>query len=109
MKDKIIYILLGALVGGVVGIMISVSLASPTAPNPGHVLSCHTIKVVSEYGAYTASATCDTGTCTGGGCKTRGTRDWEVPGVPEGNGWFCKPAQSIDAEITAYAICCEAI
>jgi len=36
MKDKIIYILLGALVGGVVAIVVSVSLASPAIPNPGH-------------------------------------------------------------------------
>jgi len=36
MKEKIIYLLLGALVGGVVAIVVSVSLASPAIPNPGH-------------------------------------------------------------------------
>jgi len=149
MKKGYIYFLVGALLTGLVFIVVQVSQASPTIPNPGHgtsalegnaslnmnsnkiinlttptadtdastkgyvdtkvasltTLTCHTVECA--FGAstsYQCTATCDTGTLTGGGIG--GVNDGYDIGFsyPTGaNSWFCLAWRTYG---TCYARCC---
>jgi len=104
MKNKFLYWGLGALVGGILAIMISVSLASPGIPNPGHLLSCTT--VTCNGNNCTATCPADT-TCTGGGCSATVRGDMRY-NHPQGNGWFCNFVNGDNETITGFARCCAA-
>jgi len=114
MKKKFVYWGLGALVGGIIAIMISVSLAAPTAPNPGHALSCHTlIKTCGGTADGCLSGPCDYGTRVGGGCRfsMQGRMMWSMPYEDPPGTWYCVGSYAWPStmDVTVYMICCEAI
>ena len=114
MKNKFLYWGLGALVGGIIAIMISVSLASPGAPNPGHALSCHTVINEGEDTSVAwTTVSCDYGTRTGGGCSLSGSSEeylWQsFPDPEDSDQWICRKHRADEYNMWAFVICCEAI
>jgi len=103
MKKRYIYFLVGVLLCGLVITVFQISRATEAYPNPGHALNCH---VVSANAPQTATAYCDYGTSTGGGCQVQGgveTACWK----PLANGYLCI-VNSLTDVVVAFAVCCEA-
>ena len=103
MKKRFVYFLIGALLTGLVLVVFQISRAEVVAPNPGHALSCYTVSVTNSP---TATASCSTGTRTGGGCAWVGNTPHDAgPGANES--WYCQTLGS--GQVIARVVCCKAI
>ena len=109
MNKRFIYFLTGALLCGLVLVVFQMTRAAGVAPNPGHALSCHTVSAAGTNGSADATVQCDSGTCTGGGCKMQSATNYVYHSAPLDNGWECHGNTRSDTSWRAYAVCCEAI
>ena len=107
MNKRFVYFLVGALLTGIVLIAWQ---ASATTPNPGHPLTC-TIVTCTVPCAGNCTATCTSGTLTGGGLQIDNPLN-EGSGhhmdYPIGNSWYC--STDTVGNYTGYckAVCCDA-
>ena len=101
MNKRFIYFLTGALLCGLVLVVLQVTRAAGVAPNPGHALSCH---IITAHNAWTAN--CASGTATGGGCSCNDTSLSIIQGYPNiTNGWYCNQKNCFSGFDT-YVVCC---